>query len=321
MRAGAAIQANSSLGGPLNYFYFVLKFLWGRRFRGEDDMRVSVVAGCLLVGLMGSAFAADIGPLPYPPPAVPPVYVPAAPPPPPPYNWSGFYVGIDGGYGFGQQGLSQPVTDPFGVFSRPVLTTQSGITLKGYDLGGHAGYNFQRGMWLGGLELDMSTTGIQGTNSVTVKDALVPAPPGTTVSASINEKLNYLGSARARVGILPLETVLLYGTGGLGWTVVTGGNTLTATTTAGGPFGSSQTSTNSSPTTMLGWVVGAGVEASLAGAGLPDVLVRVEYLFYDFGSGRSSSSSSSLAAVTTSSASSVGLLTANVVRGGLSIKF
>jgi outer membrane immunogenic protein len=44
--------------------------------------------------MAGPAFAADLRPPP-PPPAAP-AYVPA-----PVYNWSGFYFGLNGGYGFG----------------------------------------------------------------------------------------------------------------------------------------------------------------------------------------------------------------------------
>jgi|HubBroStandDraft_1064217.scaffolds.fasta_scaffold978913_1 outer membrane immunogenic protein len=94
-------------------------------------MRELAVAVCLLVALTSSAFAADIEVAPRP------VY--ASAPLPAQYNWSGFYVGIDGGYGFGQQPLSAPVTDPYTLSA---VGTLGGINLNGYDVGGHAGYNF-----------------------------------------------------------------------------------------------------------------------------------------------------------------------------------
>jgi hypothetical protein len=57
----------------------------------------------------------------------------------------------------------------------------------------------------------MSATGIQGWNSVTIND-----PFGGTTSASIDGKIDYLASARPRIGFLPVGNLLIYGTGGLG---------------------------------------------------------------------------------------------------------
>jgi outer membrane immunogenic protein len=50
---------------------------------------------CALIGLSGAALAADLPPS---PPRAPAVYTPAVLPV---YNWAGFYVGINGGWGWG----------------------------------------------------------------------------------------------------------------------------------------------------------------------------------------------------------------------------
>ncbi len=57
--------------------------------------RIVVILG-VIVGLGGSAFAADLPPS--PPPRAPATYVPAVLPV---YNWAGIYVGINGGWGWG----------------------------------------------------------------------------------------------------------------------------------------------------------------------------------------------------------------------------
>jgi hypothetical protein len=60
------------------------------------------------------------------------------------------------------------------------------------------------------------------------------------------------------------------------------------------------------------------VEASLSGIGMGNLLVRAEYLHYDFGKGGTSFFSTN---GTTQFANTSGRITADVVRGGLSIKF
>jgi len=265
-------------------------------------MRVLIALGCLLAA-MSSAFAADlpVGPAPMPPA----MYAPA---PPPTYTWTGFYLGIDGGYGFGQESVSISCTPG------PCAPAPGSLTLTGYEGGGHAGFNFQRGVWVGGLEIDIGTTGIKGTSSVSATSF------GTTTTTSATGTFDYLASARARIGVAPYETLLIYGTGGVAGTRVSVAGTSTSVTP--GPFGSTSTLTSNTPTSLLGWVAGVGVEASLANVGAPDVLVRVEDLFYDFGTqGSTSSSFSCTGCVTTGTSASTGALIVNVVRAGLSIKF
>jgi len=226
-------------------------------------------------------------------------------------NWSGFYLGIDGGYGFGQQPLSGSCI-PANLCLAPIL---SGMTLGGYDVGGHAGYNFQHGIWLGGVEADFGTSGITGSSSATLS-----VPGFTTTTLSQSDAFDYLASGRVRIGVLPFETVLIYGTGGIAWTRVS----ISTSTTTLFPPGACPicVSTATAPTSLLGWVAGGGVEASLARFGAPNVLLRLEDLFYDFGTqGSSSSTCSPVPSCGAISTSSSGALIVNVVRAGLSVKF
>src|ERR1700730_7415363 len=88
------------------------------------------------LGVAGSAMAADL-----------PVYTKAPPPYVPEASWTGFYIGLHGGYGWGRAPFPETFFDPI------VL---GGIDSKGGVFGAHAGYNWQFGHIVTGLEVDMS---------------------------------------------------------------------------------------------------------------------------------------------------------------------
>ena len=76
-------------------------------------MRRIVGIVCAIIGLGGSAWAADLPPS---PPRAPAVYVPAVLPV---YNWAGVYVGINGGWGWGN---AKYTANAFAAFpARPAL--------------------------------------------------------------------------------------------------------------------------------------------------------------------------------------------------------
>src|SRR5215475_4155865 len=96
-------------------------------------------------GVVATASAADLArrPPPPPPPTKAPLVVPT-------YNWTGAYIGINGGYGFGRSkwdGL--PAT----------------FDVNGGMIGGQIGYNVQSSQFVYGLEGDGDSTGLRGTAS------------------------------------------------------------------------------------------------------------------------------------------------------------
>lgn len=219
--------------------------------------------------------------------------------PPPMPSWAGFYIGGHGGYGWKD--------DPFSfTASTAPLILINGFKSHGWIGGGHLGYNWQYGAMVGGLELDISATGIKG-NSETV------ATPTTIQSYGHDVKL--LGTARARIGWTPNSNWLLFGTGGLAWERM---EQLQSFTFNFQP-GSSSSSTTSTPFDTFGWVLGAGIEARLTGT---NWIARLEYLHYDFGHTRQASTSSvNNAGLITNSSNTVGNQTIDVVRAGVSYKF
>ncbi len=127
-------------------------------------MKRLLIAGLGLVALAGTAAAADLAPAPYY--KAPPVYAPV------PFSWSGFYLGINGGGGFGSSSW-----DSTGSFD-----------VSGGLVGGTIGYNYQIGQAVLGAEGDIDWSGLSGTVTT------LGCPAGCTTSNS------WLGTARARVG-------------------------------------------------------------------------------------------------------------------------
>src|SRR5260370_19356728 len=108
-----------------------------------------------------------------------PVYKAA---PAPLFNWTGFYIGGHGGYGWADADNLNP---------------------KGWFGGGQVGYNWQYAPnWVFGVEADISDSDISETN-------LAGAP-------LVSSKINYFGTARGRLGYT-VDRVMVYGTGGLAW--------------------------------------------------------------------------------------------------------
>jgi outer membrane immunogenic protein len=96
-----------------------------------------------LAALTGTAAAADL------PPRTAPAPYYKAPVAVPVYNWTGFYIGINGGGGFGHSQW-----DSTGSFN-----TSGGL------VGGTVGYNYQFGQGVVGLEGDIDWADINGTTN------------------------------------------------------------------------------------------------------------------------------------------------------------
>lgn len=124
--------------------------------------------GLMAIALAGAAGAADL-PRRVAAPATAPVYLPAV------YNWTGLYMGLNGGYGWGNSSWTDAAA-PTGDFD-----TSGGL------IGGTLGYNWQSGQTVFGIETDLAWTNLEGTTSVT-------CPVGCTTSNS------WLGTARGRLG-------------------------------------------------------------------------------------------------------------------------
>ncbi|GLI94288.1 outer membrane protein [Methylocystis echinoides] len=175
---------------------------------------------------------------------------PYLPPPPPPPMWTGFYAGLNAGYGFGTNSNTQsigvgylPYTGHYwgegeGLFDAS-STLGAGLALSGvgnnsnqngFIGGGQVGYNYQWGpSFVIGIEADIQGTGIRGSSrtvgvggdsSLAAYDnedsdhytLINSSAAGTT---SVHAGVDWMGTVRGRLGYLFTPTMLVYATGGL----------------------------------------------------------------------------------------------------------
>jgi outer membrane immunogenic protein len=178
-----------------------------------------------LCALTGAAAAADlpVGPQGY---YKAPAYVP--------YSWTGLYLGVNGG----------------GAFSRSTWDSTGPFNLDGGLVGGTAGYNYQIGQAVLGVEGDIDWSGIRGSTT----NGCVP---GCQTSNT------WLSTVRGRIGFAA-GRFMPYLTGGAAF------GDVRATT----PAFAGASNTNA------GWTVGGGIEFAIAG----NWTAKAEYLFIDLGS-------------------------------------
>ena len=189
-----------------------------------------LLAGCFVAGALVSAQCAAAADL-----SLAPLY--KAPPQEltQAYNWTGFYFGANGGGGWGHSWWSANAT---------------GIDLSGGLVGGTAGYNWQAGKVVFGLEGDVDWSGLSGTHATT------GCPLGCSTSDS------WLSTVRGRLGY-SFDRFMPYVTGGL----------------AVGDIRAATPGFAGGDTTNAGWTVGGGLEVALPG----NWSAKAEYLRVDLG--------------------------------------
>jgi outer membrane immunogenic protein len=194
-----------------------------------------------------------------------------APPMPAPLPaWAGFYVGGNAGGEWSTSRTTLDVTSPGSFFGAncfaPINSCQVNaidvqragaqkLTSSGFTGGGQAGYNWQTGIMVYGVESDFNY--FHNAPSAASAVALFSGPPGAvTVGQSVST--DWLFTFRGRLGFLVAPTWLVYGTGGVAVT-----NLNTAWTFTETRFGNAAAGALSE--TKAGWTIGAGVETMFAG--------------------------------------------------------
>ena len=249
------------------------------------DRSILCVAALIAAGLPSAVLAADM-------PSMEPA--PLAMPMQQTYDWSGFYLGGQIGYGWSQSNTGTisfydvlPAVTPF--------TTAPGIGINGSGLLGgiEAGYNWQSGHMLFGVEGDVSAADIKGSY--------------TGASFTLDSTINSLSTLRVRVG-LPMDRLLLFASGGLAVAGIRAD--LHDTYVNNIPPVLNTSSSN----TSVGWTIGAGAAMALSNRWT----LKAEYLYADFGSKtyNFSEPNPGWPLISTS-----GRTTASIVRMGLDYRF
>jgi outer membrane immunogenic protein len=205
-------------------------------------MKTYLLAGVVIGAVTGSivtgpAFAADM-----------PVLRESTVIPVPVYSWSGFYLGVHGGWGFGDVNFTNTGADI------------SNHTIDGGLAGGHIGYNWQMGSsWLLGIEASGTWSGVKKT----VFGPFVGFP-----SDRWTTEVKWLATVTPRIGVT-ISSWMWYLKGGVAFADI---DHHLASSTGLVSFDTSAT--------RVGWTVGFGGELLLAG----NWILGVEGNFYDFGS-------------------------------------
>jgi outer membrane immunogenic protein len=234
----------------------------------------SLAAASLGVGLTAAASAGDLG---RPAPAVP-------------YSWTGFYAGLSAGHGWSNGDVdvgTNPIAFDTGVGGSRTIMNASAAAVppdfntmpKGSIAGGQLGYNFQSGLFVWGVETDLSWADVKGTATQTGTAPTDVAPFVINAAGTAEQKMDAFGTLRARLGFTPVDKLLVFGTGGLAYGHIESNTNLSAVispTIAGVVFADA---VDSASAWHAGWTLGGGLEYAFAARWT----AKAEYLHYDLG--------------------------------------
>jgi outer membrane immunogenic protein len=206
------------------------------------------------------------------------------------FSWTGFYGGVNAGYGWTSSGIGTTGTNTFAtpglngniggaVASRATVNDKT----DGRDFSGglQIGYNYQfPSRLVAGVETDFDGGGAKFTSSSqslgTVPGAASPISSNSL--ATWSTRLNYLGTLRGRLGYLPTSQLLVFATGGLAYGGISSHANISETlgfSDVPGSFGTS----GGVNVMRTGWTAGGGAEWAF----LAHWSAKIEYLYYDLG--------------------------------------
>jgi len=175
-------------------------------------------------------------------------------------SWTGIYVGLNGGYGWGRADHAFIIGGSGGgnIFSPYTTGGDFNNKLSGGIFGGHAGFNYQVWNFVAGLETSIDWSGLKGSST----DPFAPFVPGI---ATYDTKLKWFATVTPRLGYA-FSNWLPYIKGGL----AAGRVRSTLQSTSGYEF--------SDGNDHIGWTIGAGIEYAWR-----NWIVGLEYNYYDLG--------------------------------------
>ncbi len=203
--------------------------------------------------------------------------------------------------------------------ANPISGTSYSQTLAGGIAGGQAGFNWQSGKFVFGIEGDWEWSGQRDNLQINnwLASSVVVAPSGYTYSDE--HKLNWLATLRGRLGWANGNS-LWYVTGGAAWGGVQSNYAFQAVNAA--TFATAPAAAGFGTSTRTGWTLGGGVETSLGWMGANNWSAKIEYLYLDLGSTTDTfnvpRAGNPASAYTITSTSHI---TDNIIRLGLNYRF
>jgi outer membrane immunogenic protein len=259
------------------------------------------------------AVAAQAADLPTRKEAPAPIFVP------PPFTWTGFYVGVNAGGIWPSGSRSATIFDPHagtdGGFINAGFPGGLGSQSAGFLGGGQAGYNWQTGAFVLGVETDFDgSTLSKKFNNVGSPFAAATGLGGDFLTVNGKNSLTWLGTTRGRLGfvVTPDNRLMIYATGGVAYG---GGNSQFSVfdATHGAIFSSNPSSSR------VGWVIGGGAEYAITN----NITIKGEYLYADLGSSKFSTTENVAAATFFPGVVASGKIgwNASIFRAGVNYKF
>ncbi|MFG1462259.1 outer membrane beta-barrel protein [Xanthobacter sp. DSM 24535] len=181
--------------------------------------------------------------------------------PAPAFSWDRFYIGGNVGGSWASNNTSE--------IENIAPTTYSHIQDTGRATAGfQAGYNYQVGKLIAGVEADINYGGFKS------EAALADTIAYYSASLVTSSEVDWFGTARARIGLAPVDRLMIYATGGLAYGSVKMGYAMGVTN------GTTYSASAPSQASMqFGWTAGAGAEYAF----LNNISFRIEYLHIDLG--------------------------------------
>lgn len=229
--------------------------------------------------------------------------------------WCGFYVGGNAGYAWGRDSQTSVFTAPAPAVDVDVAAVAASgsprLKANGFTGGLQAGYNWQSGAVLFGVEADFNAFNLRGATSGTFPfPSTLPGgavgPPTAFFTTSSSASSDWLFTARNRIGWAN-DNLLIYGTGGLAVANVKINQSIVIL------LGSTETVAASA--TQVGWTAGVGAEYMVS----RDWSVKGEWLYVDLG--KVSATGVLTPAFAGITYNTTARLTANIARFGVNYHF
>ena len=178
--------------------------------------------------------------------------------PPQAFSWSGFYMGVHGGYGWGSSDWT---------LNGGFITGTANPRSRGFLGGIQGGADHQFGNWVAGIEADLSLIDADATST----DALGGFPG---INATAHSQIDWLATFTGRFGYA-FDRSLLYVKGGVAGAEFKDHYSYFQSGLGGGLF-----DLGTQSNTRIGWTAGAGFEYAI----LNNWTAKIEYNYLDFGS-------------------------------------